>query len=87
MTSKCVICGGSEKEHEGRAHEFTLTYGDLKPTKAQKEEVKPAAQAPVAVMTTSTGNLVMDRLVELLVRKGILTPEEMVYMMFGVKPG
>lgn len=77
MTSpndRCMICRGTRQEHGPQTkHAFTMDAGDLKP----REEPKQTHATPTQLM--------FMQLLNLLVAKGVITAEEAMRCLPGVK--
>lgn len=73
----CAICGGSREEHrpETTRHAYTEVPGDLRPPDKPQptQQVQPSLLAPQ-----------LARLCQLLVNKGLLTREDLIYIGTGV---
>ena len=77
-TDRCIICNGTREEHGDRTkHAFTLTPGDLRPLAPQVAQ-RPEVRSQGISLRTVTA------LIEVLVDKGVITPEEGLSC-FGVK--
>jgi len=67
---RCIICRGTRQEHnDSTRHAFTLTPGDLRPP-------EPPKQPPRTVLMPGGSTGVVERLLELLMEKGIISDKE-----------
>lgn len=83
----CAICGGSEEEHTpDRQHAFTTTPGELK-TPAQVQKEKEGARSGMVMVAHPPPKDIAERLVILLLDKGLITSEEALYVSLGRRPG
>lgn len=73
--SNCAICGGTEAEHKGRQHAYTEKSGDLRTMeeKPKNGQLPPVTQAQ------------LNRLTEVLLQNGLLTPKQGLYVLLGAK--
>jgi hypothetical protein len=80
MTSpfdRCAICGGTNEEHnELTKHVFTTKAGDLRP--------RPEVTERQSMKQPDSGVDLASRLIELLVDKEIITPQDAL-LCFGIK--
>lgn len=88
---KCTICNGTEAEHAGLRHAFTTEEGGLLETPDQKRqragEVSPMAVQPGQVIrlagAPTNEATAMNRLIEVLMEKGLITMAEGFYIATG----
>lgn len=75
----CAICGGSPKEHENSMHAYTETPGDLlTPRQKAKREGKQDTPSQVPA-----GMPQLARLTQVLIRRGIIDEDDLLYISFG----
>lgn len=84
----CNICGGNRSEHgpdSGRVHAYTEREGELKSqAQADQEAMKRTfVQLPANVGSHPT---VTDRMVEVMLRKGLIDREDALYILVGIQP-
>lgn len=77
----CKICGGTVAEHEGRQHQYTETPGDLKGP--EKPQQPPVVMRMGGAQTNEAQ--AMNRMLEVLVGRGLLESEDAFYVATGTK--
>lgn len=78
---RCCICGGPRDEHEGRVHAFTLKEGDLRTPEAPKN-----SSTGQMVVMRGGGGPELGRLVEVLIKNGVISQEDALYVFMGQSP-
>lgn len=91
-TVPCSICGGSPDEHESRQHAYTTNPGELMTPKQQQEKEQkfrdpamgqPTRMIPVTLPPASVNPTTTDRLVNLLLDKGVISVNEALHILTG----
>jgi hypothetical protein len=84
----CKLCGGKFDEHGPglTQHVYTQREGEMK-TFEQEAREKQAAQRPVMVLPPSTNSTQVERLVQVLLTRGLILTDDALYIAgMGPKP-
>lgn len=85
--TKCAACGGKEEDHgPGKSqHVFTEVAGELKThEQVAKEKQRNSARVVQMPMPMPSHPTVTDRLIEVMLTKGLIDRDEALYIVAGV---
>lgn len=77
----CAICGGELEEHATSRHVYTEDPGNLMTREQQKKKQQKGTTVAVDPSATSA---TLARLIEVLVARGSMSPDEAVYVLTGL---
>lgn len=92
MATRCRICGGQREEHGPglTQHAFTLNDGELVTLEEKRKQATPGMGQPQVVRLsggTHTEGGAINKLIEVLMEKGLLDVPEALYIVgIGTKP-
>jgi hypothetical protein len=87
VDAKCSICSGTKAEHKNSRHAFTTIEGDLTTPEEMRKRNAPPTPPQLIRLPGGTHNEggAINRLIEVLMNKGIFSTDEALYIC-GIKP-